>query len=212
MKNYLCFGDSNTWGYVPASDGQRYPYEQRICGILQTRLGKSVRVIEEALNGRMTHWNDPLDTNKNGARQLPFILDAHRPLDLVSIMLGTNDMKHYMGLDPVDSALGMSKLIDLIRERNCGRDEGNPEIIVIAPPPYVDAARPFGRIFEGAAEKSKRFPAAYKEIAHTQDVHFFDASAAAIPPMDGDGVHIDSQGCAAIGHRLADFIQQTIGW
>ncbi len=131
MKNYLLFGDSNTWGYVPASDGDRFPFENRISGVLQKRLGSSIRVIEEALNGRMTHWDDPLKPDKNGAKQLPVILDTHRPLDLISIMLGTNDLKHYMRLDPIDSAMGISQLIDTIRESKCGRDGNCPEILAI---------------------------------------------------------------------------------
>ena len=167
-------------------------------------------MIEEALNGRMTHWEDPLNPDKNGAKQLPIILDTHRPLDLVSIMLGTTDLKHYMNLDPIDSAMGVSQLIDTVRECQCGRNGAMPEILVIAPPPYVDTDQPFGRLFENGAEKSKHFPEAYKEIADRQGVHFLDASKLTAPPANGDGVHIDETGAAAIGNGIADFIQAKI--
>ncbi|MEM9158133.1 MAG: GDSL-type esterase/lipase family protein [Verrucomicrobiota bacterium] len=208
MKNYLVFGDSNTWGYIPASDRERYPFEQRICGILQKTLGPEVRIIEEALNGRMTHRDDPLNADKNAIKQLPFILDTHRPLDLVSIMLGINDMKHYMGLQAIDSAMGINTLIEIIRSANCGPDRGVPEILIIAPPVYVNADKPFGRSFVDASDKSKHFATAYQEIADKQGVHFFNAAPLAAPPADGDGVHIDAPGCAAIANALADFIQK----
>ena len=210
MKNYLLFGDSNTWGYRPATDGERFPFEQRIAGILQQRLGTSYRVIEEALNGRMTHLEDPLSLDKNGAKQLPIILDTHRPLDLVSIMLGTNDLKRYMNLDPIDSAMGISQLIDTVRECQCGRNGAAPEILVIAPPAYIDTVQPLGRLFENAAEKSKRFPQTYKEVTDRQGVHFLDAGKLAAPPACGDGVHIDETGAAAIGNAIADFIQANL--
>lgn len=209
MKNYLLFGDSNTWGYRPASDGERFPFAQRIGGVLQNRLGDSARVIEEALNGRMAHWEDPLNPNKNGAKQLPIILETHRPIDFISIMLGTNDLKRYLNLNPIDSAMGVSHLIDTIRESQCGRNGVTPEILVIAPPQYVDTNQPFGRLFEGAVEKSKCFPSAYKEIANAQGVHFLDASKSATPPASGDGVHIDEIGSTAIGNAIANLIQEN---
>jgi len=208
MKNYLLFGDSNTWGYIPATDAERFPYEQRIGGILQKLFGSEARIIEEALNGRMTHRDDPINTDKNAIRQLPSILDSHRPLDLVSIMLGVNDMKRYMNLDAFDSAIGVSALVDIIKESGCGPEGGIPEIIIIAPPPYIEAEKPFPHLFDGAAEKTKRFAEAYQEVATLQKTRFIDAASAAIPPRFGDGVHIDAAGCAAIANVLADYIKK----
>ncbi|MCM8532648.1 MAG: SGNH/GDSL hydrolase family protein [Lentisphaeraceae bacterium] len=209
MKNYLCFGDSNTWGFIPATDFERYSYEQRICGHLQQGLGSEVRVIEEALNGRMTGWDDPLNTDKNATKQFPFILDSHRPLDLVSIMLGINDMKHYMNKTALDSAMAVSVLIDQVKAGACGVDGNCPEIIVIAPPVYIEAEQPFGHIFDGAVEKSKGFAEAYKEVAESYGVHFLDAGKYAVPPVSGDGVHIDEQGTKAIGEALVKYIESN---
>ncbi|MCM8538501.1 MAG: SGNH/GDSL hydrolase family protein [Lentisphaeraceae bacterium] len=207
MKNYLCFGDSNTWGFIPATDFERYPFEQRVCGHLQKELGSGVRIIEEALNGRMTGWDDPLNVDKNAARQLPFILDSHRPLNLVSVMLGINDMKHYMNKTAIDSAMAISQLIEQVRAADCGREGACPEIIIISPPVYIDTEQPFGHIFDGAVEKSRGFAEAYKEVAEENGVHFFDAALYATPPISGDGVHIDAAGTKAIGEALAKYIQ-----
>ena len=104
MKNILCFGDSNTYGYDPAGmrDGTavRYARDVRWCGVAQRDLGEGWHVIEEGLNGRTTVRDDMchLDTNLNGIRALPMLLEAHKPLDAIVIMLGTNDCKTVFGV------------------------------------------------------------------------------------------------------------------
>ena len=211
MKNILFFGDSNTWGFIPATDFERYPYGKRTCGVLQKNLGSGYKIIEEALNGRMTAWDDPMNDDKNGSKQLAFILDSQRPLDMVIIMLGVNDMKHYMHLEALDSAMGCCKLIDIVKGAGCGIDRGIPEIILVAPPAYVDSERPWGRIFDGAIEKTKHFKETYKEAAAAHEVHFFNAASVAVPPADGDGVHIDDKGTKAIADKLTLMIKKILG-
>src|SRR3954462_1773041 len=92
MKTIVCFGDSNTWGYDPASNG-RFGPTNRWTGVLQTALGSDYRVIEEGLNGRTTTVDDPIHDHRNGRHYLPPCLESHAPFDLVTIMLGTNDLK-----------------------------------------------------------------------------------------------------------------------
>ena len=91
MKTILCFGDSNTWGYNP-ENGQRFGPEERWTGILRNSLGEDYRVIEEGLNGRTTLWDDPIAGFKNGLDYLMPCLESHMPFDLITIMLGTNDL------------------------------------------------------------------------------------------------------------------------
>ena len=111
MKNVLCFGDSNTYGYDPAGmrDGTavRYAQDVRWCGVAQRDLGEGWHVIEEGLNGRTTVRDDMchLDTNLNGIRALPMLLEAHKPLDAIVIMLGTNDCKTVFGVTASDLSL-----------------------------------------------------------------------------------------------------------
>lgn len=207
MTQILFYGDSNTWGFVPGSDFERHPYEKRLCGILQKGLGDAYRVIEEALNGRMTAFDDPMNEHKNGLKQLPVILDSHRPLDLVVIMLGTNDMKHYMNLSPLDSAHGIDKLIDVIKLSRCGVKRQCPEIIIVSPVHYVIPTQSFGRVFENAEEKTKNFSMYYREIAERRNVHFFDAASVASPPTSGDGIHLDEDGAKAIATTLINQIE-----
>ena len=91
MRTILCFGDSNTWGDPPGGNG-RFAWHERWTGILQSSLGDGFRVIEEGLCGRTTCFDDPFSPNRNGLAYLTVALETHCPLDLLIIMLGTNDL------------------------------------------------------------------------------------------------------------------------
>ena len=101
MKSILCYGDSNTYGLMPDSP-DRYPRDVRWTGILQKKLGEDYYVIEEGLSGRTTLWDDPIEEHKNGKKYLLPCLDSHKPVDLVILMLGTNDLKTRFSLTPFD--------------------------------------------------------------------------------------------------------------
>ena len=103
MKNYqvLCYGDSNTWGYIPVTGG-RYAPTVRWTGVMAEQLGPQFSAIEEGQSGRTTVWDDPLEGDKNGLRYLPACLESHMPLDLVILMLGTNDLKARFSLTALD--------------------------------------------------------------------------------------------------------------
>lgn len=109
-KNILCFGDSNTYGYSPEGTG-RYPRQERWTGILAQRLGPAYRILEEGLCGRTTVWEDPIEGDKCGIRHLPSCIASHTPLDLVIIMLGTNDFKQRFHVTASDIALSMERLV-----------------------------------------------------------------------------------------------------
>ena len=97
MKNILCFGDSNTWGFIPESilepQPRRHPHDVRWTGVLARELGSGFQIIAEGQNGRTTVHDDPFATARNGKLVLPAILESHKPLDLVVLMIGTNDLK-----------------------------------------------------------------------------------------------------------------------
>ena len=103
-KTILCYGDSNTWGFVPCQENyqsctKRYSREIRWTGRLQCLLGEDFYVIEEGLNSRTTNVDYFVLPNRNGATYLPSCLYSHAPIDLVVLALGGNDLKTYFKSD-----------------------------------------------------------------------------------------------------------------
>jgi lysophospholipase L1-like esterase len=205
----LLFGDSNTWGFVPGTHAERIPFGTRIPETVQARVGAGFRIVEEALSGCMTAWDDPLTPDRNGARQLPFLLETHRPIDMISIMLGTNDLKRYMNLGPVDCAMGQVRLVDLIEAAGCGPGGARPRILLIAPPLVVESPTPFGHIFDGAIEKSRGFVAAYREIAEQRQCLFLDAGSL-VRTSTRDGIHLEADAHRKLGEAIAEAVLREL--
>ncbi len=135
MKNILCYGDSNTWGFVPGSLNfetyyvERYPYHKRWTGILQKRLGDNYRIIEEGLNGRTTNVDYANEQGRNGKTFLPIALYSHAPLDLAILMLGMNDLKKEFNRSAAEIASATSELIEIIQKSTFGKNmQSAPEI------------------------------------------------------------------------------------
>jgi lysophospholipase L1-like esterase len=210
MKHVLCFGDSNTWGYIPGTEGERFPFEERYPGILQGRLGAGIRVHEEGLNGRMTGWDDPHTPDRNALKQIAAILETHRPLDMIVVMLGTNDLKRFMDLEAVDCALALDVLIERIEAARCGASGGRPELLVVSPPHVVETPTPFGRKFDGAIPKSHAFAAAYAEIAAQRKCLFLDAGPVARTSAR-DGIHLDKKAHLQLAEAVATIVKRTLG-
>ena len=103
MKSILFYGDSNTWGFDPET-GNRYSYEIRWTSVCASILGKGYCCIPSGMNGRTTIFDDPLKGCRNGSDGLDYALQTHKPLDLLVLMIGTNDMKY---TDAAGSAAGV---------------------------------------------------------------------------------------------------------
>ena len=212
MRSILCFGDSNTHGQIPGMGPlDRYAREQRWPGILQAQLGAGWHVIEEGLSGRTTVHDDPIEgAHKNGRLYLRPCLQSHAPLDLVILMLGTNDLKVRFHMPPSEVAMGIGCLVYDIKELAPWPRGAVPEIMVVAPPPMLDDIKEWESIFAGAQEKSRRLALEFEIIADSLEVHFFDAgSVVACSPADG--FHIDAAAHSALGVALAQEIE-AIGW
>ncbi|MCZ6672749.1 MAG: SGNH/GDSL hydrolase family protein [Verrucomicrobia bacterium] len=203
MKRILCFGDSNTWGFIPGSDGDRMPADVRWPGVMQTELGHEFFVIEEAQNGRTTMWDDPCEpVDKNGLRHLPVILESQAPVDLVIVMLGVNDLKNHFNLNAFAIAHSCGVLVDKILEIEAGPDKAAPKVLLIAPAPVAVGHCPFGHLFDGATETSSGFKAAYAEVAADRGIPFLNAGDFASCPVP-DTIHIDAESCARLGRAVA---------
>ena len=112
----LCYGDSNTFGSRPDGLGQRYTDEVRWSGVLQERLGAEFQVIVEGLPGRTTVWDDPIEPYRNGSAYLMPCLLSQAPLDVVVLLLGTNDLKQRFSATAQDIASGAGRLIGMIQQ------------------------------------------------------------------------------------------------
>lgn len=211
-KRILCFGDSNTWGYDPR--GGRYDEETRWPMRMAKLLGEEYIVVEEGFNGRTCVYDDPIEGGyKSGAAYLPPCLMSHNPLDLVVIMLGTNDTKRRFNLTPMTIGEGMMQLIRLTRLYATDRS-GNPsKILVVAPPPILDSLMRsrHGECFgEQAIGVSKGLAAEYARISKLLRCEFFDAASwAEVSAIDA--VHLTREGHAGLAEGLARKIQQILG-
>lgn len=207
VRTILCYGDSNTWGFDPATRG-RFDRETRWTGVLQRLLGDGFDVIEEGLNGRTTIWDDPLSPGRNGMAYLRPCLESHAPIDLVTIMLGTNDLKRRFGLSPSDIAEGAGLLAQTVREVLSGREGGAPRVILIAPPPTAKLTKLAG-VFECAGEKSRELASHYRRNAEWNDCAFIDAAKVA-QTSDKDGIHLEAHQHANLARAVYDEITRLL--
>jgi lysophospholipase L1-like esterase len=208
MAVIVAFGDSNTWGYDPAT-GTRFPQDIRWTGVMRGDLGAAHSVIEEGLNGRTTVFTDPIDPDRRGADYLPPCLRSHAPLDVLIIALGCNDMKGRFGASPGDIAAGAERLILMARAEPVGTNGAPPKVILVAPPPLAKLSA-FAEIFEGATEKSRRLAARYREVAERHGVGFVDAGEfIACSPLDG--IHFEADQHAVLGHAMAEAVPIMLG-
>jgi lysophospholipase L1-like esterase len=207
MKTILCFGDSNTWGYAP-ENGERYAHDVRWTGALRAELGAGYAVIEEGLNSRTTIWDDPIQAHRNGKVYLAPCLESHQPLDLVTIMLGTNDLKHRFGLAAWDIAEAAGELVDLALRSKAGPGGGAPAILLMAPP-LVGKLTELAAMFEGAEAKSRYFGAYYRQIATWNGCGFLDTSEV-ISCSDLDGIHFEAAEHRKLGLAVAAAVREML--
>lgn len=208
MKNILCYGDSNTWGAIPGDYHQRFEYEQRWTGILQALLGPDYRVIEEGLSGRTTVLEDFMEEGRNGKTWLLPCLRTHRPLDLVVLMLGTNDLKSRFCFGAFDIAKAAALLVNIILQSDSGRDGQAPQVLLVAPPPLGPLGSYAGEFIGGAA-KSKEMGEHYRQRAVETGCLFLDAGSV-ITSSPADGVHFDAPEHQKLAGAIADIIKSSI--
>ena len=178
MYTVICFGDSNTYGRDPVTKG-RLPRDVRWPGVLHEALGNGYYVIEEGLNGRTTVWDDPVRPGphkRNGVYYLLPCLESHAPVDLLIMMLGTNDLKARYALTPYDIAESMGHLAEIAQKSGCGPGGGPPKILILAPP-RLGKLTEYAETFSGAVEKSKKLGPYYKTVADRYGCSFFDTSS-----------------------------------
>ena len=215
MYIVLCYGDSNTWGHIPVKDQdiqtkKRFERSVRWTGVLQNALCNDYYVIEEGLNGRTTVWDDRVrgGNKRNGSDYLLPCLESQSPIDLVIMMLGTNDLKARFAVTAYDIAESLGYLIEIVQRSGCGLDGRSPEILIMAPPPLGKLSA-YAETFNGGVEKSKGLANHYKRIAQAYGCHFMD-TASVIQSSRVDGLHIDKENQAVLGNAVAGRVKEIL--
>jgi len=206
MHQILVYADSLTWGIIPDTR-QRLPFEERWPGVLENklnRLGHRVRVIEDCLNGRRTVWEDPFKPGRNGSVGLAQRIEAHSPLSLVVLMLGTNDFQF---CHPYNNAWSSAEGIRvLVREvRNAPIEPGMPlpPILVICPPPILQPKGTITAKFAGADQRCGGLAEAYRAVCRELTCEFFDAGSVTSASQI-DGIHLDADQHLLLGNSVAE--------
>jgi len=208
MKRILCYGDSNTWGYNPVTQDRFDKYE-RWTGQLSRVLGGDYDVIEEGLNGRTTVWDDPIEGYRNGYDYLIPCLESHKPLDMVIISLGVNDLKMRFSLSAYDIAEGVRVLAQVVQKGNAGIMNGTPQILLLSPP-LLGKLSAYAEMFERAEAKSRKLAEHYSRVAAELGCSFLDSSTV-IVASDLDGVHFEQNEHAKLGQAVAIKVRELIG-
>lgn len=206
MKTVLCYGDSNTWGYDAATEA-RHPHARRWTTLLAQELGAEYLVIPEGLNGRTTVMPDPFEGEyKSGKSMLTGILESHHPVDLVVLMLGTNDLKHRWGHSPWDIARGIETLIKVIQTSGFGPGEGAPQILVVSPAATCVKGTRFEEMFAGSDEKSTELARFYGPVAELYGCAFLDANRHIVSdPLDG--IHLAAEELPKLARAIATAVR-----
>lgn len=211
VRSILCFGDSNTHGTLAMRNGEdrrRLPRGARWPDVMAQALGPAWDVIAEGHPGRTAVFDDPIEgAHKNGLRILPAVLESHRPLDVVIVMLGTNDLKARFNVTAPDIALGVGRLAAEIARSDCGPHSCAPRLLLVSPVPITETGV-FSDIFAGGGAKSLGLPHALQQVAERVGAAFVDlAPVATVDPVDG--IHLDAAAHAAVGARLAQAVHQV---
>lgn len=211
MKNILCFGDSNTYGYDPNNTGledMRFERNERWTGILQEWLGSECHVIEEGLSGRTTAFNEPITPGRKGSDFLLPCIHSHQPLDLILFMLGTNDVKTIFSATAADIGRGMASLLEIALNPFATYARKAPEILLIAPPPLgegIEHSAMNGSFDLQSRKKSLALSGEYRLLAEAYGCHFLDAGEVTAFSTE-ECVHLD-----LAGHKkLALAIENTV--
>jgi lysophospholipase L1-like esterase len=211
MKTILAFGDSLTFGANAETQG-RHAYEDRWPTVLERGLVRAARVIPEGLGGRTTVFDDfSAAADRNGGRVLPTLLDTHKPLDLVIVFLGTNDLKVYLNGTAFGAAMGVKRLVEIVRQHPYGNHGPAPQVLIVAPPLTVETDHlDLHPMFAPRADEAKLFDFYYGRIAQELGCGYFNAASVAVAsPIDG--VHLDAENTRAIGEGLVPVVKSQLG-
>jgi len=215
-KHILCIGDSNTHGYCAdpadcADGGIRFNENERWTCLLQQELGEEYLVTEEGLSGRTTVFVDPLNENMDVLSHVYALLKSHEYIDLLVIMLGTNDTKERLNASAATIGRGMERLVRKALSVSCWAPGVKPNILIVSPPPIgrgVETSHVADEMGIGAVEKSEKLAYYYRQTADLLGIHFMDAAGCEFNELDF--MHLTKKGHRQIAGLFADKIRQIL--
>lgn len=219
----LLFGDSNTFGYMPVAfenHGYRYPYKVRWTTKVAESLGNDYKVVVDGLMGRTIDKAHAFYGDyERGTYALPSVFIGNYPIDIMVVMLGTNDCTIEQDMTAEEIAQDMRDFLDDTIELAAGYQGGFvPGIILTAPPlirpEWRDSISNLEGLFEGwedwqevndeSVEKAAALADLYKQIAEEYNCIFVDAGSCEVSREDC--IHLTAEGHA----QLAELITEAI--
>ena len=214
QKRILVFGDSNTWGWDPGNDLtiplKRFDDQERWTGVAQAALGEGYLIINEGLNARTTVWDDPIEEYRCGKDQIVPLIITHAPLDLVIILVGTNDLKRRFSATPGDIAQGAGLLCDRALAQRADFRSLAPRVLLVCPPPLGPVSQTIMcSAFGGSEEKSALLSAYYEREAASRGVFYLNAGDI-VASSPRDGVHLEKDQHQKLGMAMAKRIEEIL--
>jgi len=207
MRHLLVYGDSLSWGIVPGTR-RRLAFDQRWPGVLEGLLSDA-RVAEDCLNGRRTAFEDPFKPGRNGLAGFEQKLEVHSPLDLLILMLGTNDFQSMHAHNATHAASGMQALVKAARRAAIEPGLRVPDVLIVAPPPIQEPRGEVETKFAGGDRRCVGLAAEYSRLAKEMECEFFDAGSV-IEVSPTDGVHLDAVAHQTLGQSLAPVVAKLL--
>lgn len=217
MKRILCYGDSNTYGYRPewmrqnekiSCECSRFDEKERWTMVLQKLLGQEYRIIEEGLPGRTTVYDDIISPFLNGKAMFLPVIMSQSPIDLVIVMLGTNDLKTSFFPSECTLQMAMEEFLKTIKNPYIWENMKIPKILLISPPSLRDNMEqsPFYGIYsEESVRLSKKLGQIYEKVSLNYGCFFMNADDY-VKTSDMDCIHMDVKN----HNLLAQFVKEKI--
>lgn len=186
------------------SHPRRHAHDVRWTGVLARKLGAGFRILEEGQNGRTTVHDDPFALVRNAKAVLPALLESHKPLDLVILMLGTNDLKNVFGVSPSEIATGAKWIAQSILSSDAGTGNKPPRLLLMCPPVVGELSHlpDLEAKLSNATTRSRELPKHYEAVAAALGCSYLNTQEIVTPSVI-DGIHLDAAAHEKLGLAIA---------
>lgn len=146
-----------------------------------------------------------MGAHMDGQLGLRIALESQGPIDLLVIMLGTNDAQTHHARSAEQIVGGLASLLAIARSEPYQTRHGGFDILLIAPPPMLEQGT-YRDTLMGAAEKSGAFATMIAALAAHWGIAFLDAGGV-IGTSPIDGVHFSADDHAILGAAVAEKVR-----